>query len=239
MSRLKTTLFLSFFLWCFALQFQHVNCNTIPGLEMHAASLRNNLALNPDNASSLMDLAVTLQHLNHLKPDGGTRVKEAEEAYRYSCIVHFFHVFSWSPIVDSSFWGSALACHSPALLHICQEVCRHYLPLLCSPFSQSLPPLYFAPEKSTLHIHIIVTFVLPLFLSSSLLIHCPLKGCVEVGWSRASQHSSEGQSSCSTPRGGRKCREGYHRVWIGIEGGVLACNANCVRLSLHVQYIAV
>lgn len=53
-------------------------------LDQEVTHLRSNIAKNPSNAFLHLQLATTLHKLNHLKPDGGRRIPEAEKAYRYT-----------------------------------------------------------------------------------------------------------------------------------------------------------
>ncbi len=71
---------------------KHANCeidgddNANPDeLQAQADALRRRIQYSgndPDIARLHLELAVTLQQLNQLKPDGGKRILEAEKAYR-------------------------------------------------------------------------------------------------------------------------------------------------------------
>lgn len=51
-------------------------------LEQEVVRLRGLIAKGPGNSLVHLELATTLHKLNHLKPDGGRRIPEAESAYR-------------------------------------------------------------------------------------------------------------------------------------------------------------
>eukprot|EP00879_Flechtneria_rotunda_P025263 GHRR01026836.1.p1 GENE.GHRR01026836.1~~GHRR01026836.1.p1 ORF type:complete len:269 (+),score=92.12 GHRR01026836.1:238-1044(+) len=51
-------------------------------LEAEAVQLRKQAKQQPGNAMVQLQLATTLHKLNHLNPDGGRRIPEAEQAYR-------------------------------------------------------------------------------------------------------------------------------------------------------------
>jgi hypothetical protein len=68
-----------------SIQVQGESIPETSGLESEEAldGLRQRLAENQDNYNLNLELASILHHLNSVHPDGGTRVPEAEAAYRY------------------------------------------------------------------------------------------------------------------------------------------------------------
>lgn len=54
---------------------------SIRQLEDQAEFLRGMVREQPDNSLHNAQLATTLQHLDFVSPDGGSRIPEAEEAY--------------------------------------------------------------------------------------------------------------------------------------------------------------
>ena len=52
-------------------------------LEAEAEALRRKTLTSPTSLDTHLELAFTLQQLNHYKPDGGKRLPEAEAAYRW------------------------------------------------------------------------------------------------------------------------------------------------------------
>ena len=51
-------------------------------LEQHAVELRHSIQKQPMNATAHIELGMVLQEIDNLQPDGGSRLPEAEHAYR-------------------------------------------------------------------------------------------------------------------------------------------------------------
>ena len=64
----------------------HVDCASKNEQLQHfndrAQVLRSRLAVHPSDISSHLELAMLLQHVHMLHPDGGQRLPEAEQSYR-------------------------------------------------------------------------------------------------------------------------------------------------------------
>lgn len=74
---------------------QNASPGSVPELEQNLQRIRALLAAGNEQYQVLLELGITLQQLNHLKPDGGSRIPEAEWAYRCAVVV-MLDVECWS-----------------------------------------------------------------------------------------------------------------------------------------------
>ena len=61
-----------------------VQAETMQRLTQQVEAAREALKSDPDSSLYNAQLGTLLQHLDYISPDGGTRIPEAERAYRYT-----------------------------------------------------------------------------------------------------------------------------------------------------------